>query len=38
VVIGDTAVYRDDSHLSEAYTDALAPILAPPLDRLVGTP
>ncbi|MFD4949117.1 acyltransferase family protein [Streptomyces sp. NPDC058239] len=38
VVVADTAVYRDDSHLSEAYADALAPVLAPSLDRLVGAP
>ncbi|MFS8201785.1 acyltransferase family protein [Streptomyces sp. CWNU-52B] len=38
VVVADTAVYRDDSHLSEAYAEALAPVLAPSLDRLVGTP
>ncbi|WP_416981288.1 acyltransferase family protein [Streptomyces sp. T028] len=36
VVVADTAVYRDDSHLSEAYAEALAPVLAPSLDRLVG--
>ncbi|WP_399880660.1 acyltransferase family protein [Streptomyces sp. BBFR51] len=38
VVVGDTAVYRDDSHLSEAYAEALTPVLAPPLDRLMGAP
>ncbi|MFD5747591.1 acyltransferase family protein [Streptomyces sp. NPDC127033] len=38
VVVADTAVYRDDSHLSEAYAAALAPVLAPSLDRLVGAP
>ncbi|MEW2076361.1 acyltransferase family protein [Streptomyces sp. NPDC012403] len=37
VVVGDTAVYRDDSHLSEAYAEALTPVLAPALDRLLGT-
>ncbi|MET9680634.1 acyltransferase family protein [Streptomyces coeruleorubidus] len=37
VVVADTAVYRDDSHLSEAYAEALTPVLAPSLDRLVGT-
>ncbi|MEU5700097.1 acyltransferase family protein [Streptomyces aurantiacus] len=36
VVVADTAVYRDDSHLSEAYAEAIAPVLAPSLDRLVG--
>ncbi|MEU1217066.1 acyltransferase family protein [Streptomyces sp. NPDC005790] len=36
VVVADTAVYRDGSHLSEAYAEALAPVLAPSLDRLVG--
>ncbi|MFB4420534.1 acyltransferase family protein [Streptomyces sp. QL37] len=35
-VVGDTAVHRDDSHLSEAYAEALAPVLAPALDRLMG--
>ncbi|WP_399937412.1 acyltransferase family protein [Streptomyces sp. BBFR25] len=38
VVVADTAVHRDDSHLSEAYAEALAPLLAAPLDRLVGAP
>ncbi|MFE9057460.1 acyltransferase family protein [Streptomyces mutabilis] len=38
VVVADTAVYRDGSHLSEAYAEALAPVLAPSLDRLVDTP
>ncbi|MEU7471801.1 acyltransferase family protein [Streptomyces sp. NPDC044984] len=37
VVVGDTAVHRDDSHLSEAYAEALTPVLAPALDRLLGT-
>lgn len=32
VVVADTAVYRDDSHISEAYAEALAPVLAPSLD------
>ncbi|MFJ8751625.1 SGNH hydrolase domain-containing protein [Streptomyces sp. NPDC102441] len=34
VVVGDTAVYRDGSHLSEEYAEALAPALAPLLDRM----
>ncbi|MFE5598389.1 acyltransferase family protein [Streptomyces coelicoflavus] len=38
VVVADTAVHRDDSHLSEAYAEALAPVLAPALDRLVAGP
>ncbi|MEU8706454.1 acyltransferase family protein [Streptomyces sp. NPDC048565] len=38
VVVGDTAVYRDESHLSEAYAGALAPVLAPSLERLIGGP
>jgi peptidoglycan/LPS O-acetylase OafA/YrhL len=38
VVVADTAVYRDDSHLSEAYAEALAPVLAPSLDRLMSAP
>lgn len=37
VLVADTAVYRDDSHLSEAYAQALTPLLAPPLDHLMGT-
>ncbi|MGQ4386201.1 acyltransferase family protein [Streptomyces sp. SAS_270] len=36
VVVGNVAVYRDDSHLSEAYVEALTPVLAPALNRLVG--
>ncbi|MFE4213647.1 acyltransferase family protein [Streptomyces sp. NPDC056844] len=36
VVVADTAVHRDGSHLSEAYAEALAPVLAPALDRLMG--
>lgn len=32
VVVADTAVHRDDSHISEAYAEALAPVLAPSLD------
>ncbi|MFE0627432.1 acyltransferase family protein [Streptomyces sp. NPDC058864] len=27
VVVGDTFVYRDDSHLADAYSEALAPVL-----------
>lgn len=29
VVVGDTLVYRDDSHLSNTYSTELAPVLAP---------
>ncbi|MEU6181428.1 SGNH hydrolase domain-containing protein [Streptomyces coeruleorubidus] len=36
VVVANTAVYRDDNHLSEAYAEALTPVLAPSVDRLVG--
>lgn len=36
VVVGNIPVYRDGSHLSEAYAAALTPVLAPTLDRLVG--
>jgi hypothetical protein len=36
VVVANTAVYRDDSHISEAYAEALTPVLAPSLYRLVG--
>ncbi|MFJ4274446.1 acyltransferase family protein [Streptomyces coelicoflavus] len=35
VVVADTAVYRDDSHLSEAYAEALTPVLALTLGRLM---
>ncbi|MFI1753728.1 acyltransferase family protein [Streptomyces sp. NPDC020571] len=38
VVVADTAVHRDDSHLSEAYAEALTPLLAAQLDRLVDAP
>ncbi|MEU0192429.1 acyltransferase family protein [Streptomyces afghaniensis] len=34
VVVADTAVYRDDSHLSEAYAEALTPVLAPSLETM----
>ncbi|GGM03322.1 acyltransferase [Streptomyces fumigatiscleroticus] len=37
VVVGNIAVYRDESHLSEAYAEALAPVLGSTLDRLPGT-
>ncbi|MEU4655694.1 acyltransferase family protein [Streptomyces sp. NPDC023723] len=34
VVVGDTAVYRDDSHLSEGYARALTPVLGDALGRV----
>ncbi|MGW4993041.1 acyltransferase family protein [Streptomyces mirabilis] len=37
VVVANTVVYRDESHLSEAYAAALTPVLADSLDRLVGS-
>lgn len=33
VVVSDTPVYRDDSHLSEAYAEAIAPVVG---ERLTG--
>lgn len=38
VVVADTAVYRDDSHLSESYAQALTPLLGPTLTRLAAGP
>ncbi|CAL9505352.1 hypothetical protein SUDANB145_03506 [Streptomyces sp. enrichment culture] len=35
VIVADTSVYRDDSHLSEAYAEALTPVLGGALDRLL---
>jgi hypothetical protein len=34
VVIGDTFVYRDESHMAETYAGALAPVLDQELRRL----
>ncbi|MGK5531687.1 acyltransferase family protein [Streptomyces sp. URMC 129] len=36
VVVGDTFVYRDDNHVSEAYAEALAPVLGERLSELLG--
>ncbi|WP_159037073.1 SGNH hydrolase domain-containing protein [Streptomyces specialis] len=36
VVVGDTFVYRDDNHVSEAYAEALAPVLGEQLDGVLG--
>lgn len=36
VVVGDTLVYRDDSHLSETYAEAVAPVLGRELTALYG--
>ncbi|MEV0648935.1 SGNH hydrolase domain-containing protein [Phytomonospora sp. NPDC050363] len=35
VVVGDTFVYRDDSHLAEAYAAAIAPVLGARIDALL---
>ncbi|MFJ2635767.1 acyltransferase family protein [Streptomyces sp. NPDC087422] len=35
VLAGDTLVYRDDSHMSETYADALAPVLGRRLTALL---
>lgn len=36
VVVGDTFVYRDDSHLTESYAEALAPVLGHEMTALYG--
>ncbi|MFD8425520.1 acyltransferase family protein [Streptomyces sp. NPDC059466] len=36
VVVGDTFVYRDDSHLTESYAEAIAPVLGRELTALYG--
>ena len=36
VVVGNTFVYRDDSHMADAYAEALAPVLGARLIRLLG--
>lgn len=36
VVVGDTFVYRDDSHLTESYAEALAPVLGREMTALYG--
>jgi hypothetical protein len=38
VVVGDTAVYRDESHLADAYAAGLAPVLASALPTAVRGP
>ncbi|MDT0342445.1 acyltransferase family protein [Streptomyces litchfieldiae] len=35
VIVGDTAVYRDESHVNEAYAEAIAPVLGGALSGLV---
>ncbi|MFF7156818.1 hypothetical protein [Streptomyces sp. NPDC008139] len=35
VLSGDTLVYRDDSHMSETYADAPAPVLGRRLTALL---
>ncbi|MGW2279398.1 acyltransferase family protein [Streptomyces sp. NPDC001770] len=36
VVVGNVSVYRDDSHLADGYAAALAPVLGPVVERLMG--
>ncbi|MEU4096193.1 acyltransferase family protein [Streptomyces sp. NPDC026673] len=36
VVVGDTFVYRDDSHLTESYAEAITPVLDHALTALYG--
>ena len=36
VVVGNTFVYRDDSHMADAYSEALAPVLGRQLTPLLG--
>ncbi|MGW3644924.1 acyltransferase family protein [Streptomyces sp. NPDC000878] len=37
VLVGDTVVYRDDSHIADAYAEAVAPVLGARLTEVVGT-
>lgn len=37
VVVGNTFVYRDDSHMAEAYAEAISPLLGNRLSELFGT-
>ncbi|MDX3853520.1 acyltransferase family protein [Streptomyces sp. AK02-01A] len=37
VVVGNTIAYRDDSHMTEAYSEAMAPVLGNRLTALFGT-
>ncbi|MFF7680050.1 SGNH hydrolase domain-containing protein [Actinacidiphila glaucinigra] len=37
VVVEDTFVYRDDSHLTESYAEAIAPVLDQTTTTLYGT-
>ncbi|MEU1544009.1 SGNH hydrolase domain-containing protein [Actinacidiphila glaucinigra] len=37
VVVEDTFVYRDDSHLTESYAEAIAPVLEQTMTTLYGT-
>ncbi|MFI2304500.1 SGNH hydrolase domain-containing protein [Actinacidiphila glaucinigra] len=36
-VVEDTFVYRDDSHLTESYAEAIAPVLDQTMTTLYGT-
>jgi hypothetical protein len=38
VVVGDTFVYRDESHMAESYAEVLTPVLRQRVRRLVGGP
>ncbi|UIX35662.1 acyltransferase [Streptomyces sp. GQFP] len=37
VLVGDTVVYRDDSHIADAYAEAVAPALGTRLTEALGT-
>jgi len=37
VLVGDTVVYRDDSHIADAYAEALAPVLGARLTEVLRT-
>ncbi|MGY1501013.1 acyltransferase family protein [Streptomyces sp. QTS52] len=36
VVVGNTVVYRDDSHVSDAYAEGIAPVLGDRLDEVMA--
>jgi hypothetical protein len=36
VVVGNTVVYRDDSHMAETFVESLAPLLNDRLSELFG--
>jgi hypothetical protein len=37
VVVGNTLVYRDTSHVAESYAETIAPVLGKRLSDLFGT-